>query len=509
MRHILEVLRLKHQYDLSIREIARSTGLPTSTVGDYLQRFQSAGLNWPLPEGLSESALQDRLLGRGEPENESPAPADRPLPDWPRIHAELRRKNVTLQLLWQEYQQGHPEGYSYSRFCELYHAWSDTLEPVLRQVHEPGQKLFVDWAGQTVPIRNRADGSHTEASLFVAVLGASNKTYVEAFANQQLSSWIAGHVHAWTFLGGVARLTIPDNPKTAVLRPCRYEPELHRTYLDLAEHYGTAVIPARVKRPRDKAHVETGVQIAQRQILAALRDHTFFSVAELNQAIGPRLDRLNAQPFQKLEGSRNSWFETLEKPCLLPLPATPFVLATWSDAKVNIDYHVVVDKHYYSVPYHLIHQTLQVRLTDTTVELFRQGQRVTAHLRSFLPGRSTTLDEHRPKSHQRYLQWTPGRIIQWAQKIGPACGQVVERILASRPHPEQGFRSCLGIIRLGKAATEPRLEAACRRALHFNTCSYASIKSILEHKLDHQPVEAELPLPSPTHDNVRGGLYFN
>jgi transposase len=380
---------------------------------------------------------------------------------------------------------------------------------VLRQVHEPGQKLFVDWAGQTVPIRNRADGSHTEASLFVAVLGASNKTYAEAFANQQLGSWIAGHVHAWSFLGGVAALTIPDNPKTAVLRPCRYEPELHRTYLDLAEHYGTAVIPARVKRPRDKAHVETGVQIAQRQILAALRDHTFFSVAELNQAIRSRLDQLNAQPFQKLEGSRDSWFETLEKPRLRPLPATPFVLATWSEAQVNIDYHVVVDKHYYSVPHHLIHQILRVRLTDTTVELFRRDQRVAAHRRSFQPGRFTTLDEHRPKSHQRHLQWTPGRIIQWAQKIGPACGQVVEQILASRPHPEQGFRSCLGIIRLGKVASEPRLEAACRRALHFNTCSYTSIKSILEHKLDQQPVEAELPLPSPSHDNLRGGLYFN
>ena len=210
MRHILEVLRLKHQYDLSLREIARSTGLPTSTVGDYLQRFQSAGLSWPLPEGLSERALQDQLLGRRQPERESLAPAHRPVPDWPRIHAELRRKNVTLQLLWQEYQQVHPEGYSYSRFCEIYHAWAATLEPVLRQVHEPGQKLFVDWAGQTVPIRNRADGSHTEASLFVAVLGASNKTYVEAFANQQLGSWIAGHVHAWSFLGGVAALTIPD-----------------------------------------------------------------------------------------------------------------------------------------------------------------------------------------------------------------------------------------------------------------------------------------------------------
>lgn len=507
MRHILEVLRLKYQHQLTVREIARSRGLPPSTVGDYLQRFQAAGLTWPLPEGLGEAALQDRLLGHAPVAPAPPLP--RPLPDWPQIHAELRRKSVTLQLLWQEYQQTHPEGYSYSRFCELYQAWASTLEPVLRQVHEPGEKLFVDWAGQTVPIRSSADGSVAPASLFVAVLGASHKTFVEAFPNQQLPSWIAGHVHAWAFYGGVARLTIPDNPKTAVLHPCRYEPELHRTYLDLATHYGTVILPARVKRPRDKAAVETGVQIAERQILAALRDHTFFSVAELNHAIRPRLDQINAQPFQKLEGSRNRWFETLEKPRLLPLPSTPFVLATWSEAKVNIDYHVVVDKHYYSVPYALIHQSVQVRRTDTTVELFRHGQRVAAHARSFRPGQFSTVEEHRPKSHQRYLQWTPSRIIHWAQKIGPACGQLVEYILASRPHPEQGFRSCLGIIRLGKGAGEARLEAACRRALHFGTGSYASIKSILENHLDQQPLELELPLPSPHHDNVRGGHYYH
>jgi transposase len=507
MRHILEVLRLKHQHALTIREIARSSGLPSSTVGDYLQRFAGAGLTWPLPEGLSEGTLQDRLLGH-PPAVPAPPPS-RPMPDWRQIHTELRRPNVTLQLLWQEYQQAHPEGYSYSRFCELYQAWAKTLEPVLRQVHEPGEKLFVDWAGQTVPIHNSADGSLTEASLFVTALGASNKTFAEAFPNQQLSSWIAGHVHAWAFYGGVARLTVPDNPKTAVIHACRYEPQLHRTYLDLAEHYGTVILPARVERPRDKAKVETGVQIAQRQILAALRDQTFFSVAELNQAIRPRLDQINAQPFQKLEGSRNSWFATLEKPRLLPLPSNPFVLAAWSEAKVNIDYHVVVDKHYYSVPYALIHQTVQVRLTDTTVELFRQGQRVAAHARSFRPGQFTTVEEHRPKSHQRHLQWTPGRIIHWAQKIGPACGQVIQQILASRPHPEQGFRSCLGIIRLGKGAGEARLEAACRRALHFSTCSYTSIKSILENHLDQQPLEPELPLPNLSHDNVRGGHYYH
>jgi transposase len=510
MRHIEEILRLKHEHQLSVREIARSTGVSPSTVGDYLVRFEEAGFKWPLPEGQSMEGLRDALLGRAAPPAAAAAgTAERPVPEWSEVQAELRRPNVTLQLVWQEYRQRHPEGYSYSRFCELYQAWAGTLEPVLRQVHEPGHKLFVDWAGQTVPIRNASDGTITQASLFVAVLGASNKTFIQAFANQQLGSWIAAHVRAWEFLGGVARLTIPDNPKTAVLRPCRYEPQIHRSYLDLAEHYGTVILPARVRRPRDKAHVETGVQIAQRQILAALRDRTFFSVAELNEALRPRLEQLNAQPFQKLEGSRDSWFATLEKPRLLPLPATAFAMATWSQATVNIDYHVIVDKHGYSVPHSLIHQTVDVRLTETTVEVLRHGQRVAAHARSFRAGQFTTLEEHRPKAHQRHLQWTPSRIVEWARKSGPACGQVVEQILASRPHPEQGFRSCMGIIRLGKAAGSERLEAACRRALHFDTCSYTSLKSILDHQLDREPLQTELALPSPSHENVRGGDYYN
>ena len=495
MRHILDILRLKYQHQLSVREIARSCGLPPSTVGDYVQRAEAADLKWPLPEDLSENQLHELLLGPTPPAN--PTVLGRTTPDWSRVHAELRRPNVTLQLLWQEYQQSEAHTYSYSRFCELYQAWAKTLEPTLRQVHVPGERMFVDWAGQTVPIRH-ADGSVSQATLFVAVLGASNKTYVEAFPNQQLASWIAGHCHAYAFYQGVPRLTVPDNPKTAVIHACRYEPVLHRSYQEMADHYGTAILPARVRRPRDKAKAETGVQIAQRQILAALRDATFFGVGQLN-----------AQPFQKLAGSRDSWYEALDKPALLPLPTLPFVLATWSEAKVNIDYHVAVDYHFYSVPYHLIHQTLQVRLSDTTVELFHQQKRVAAHARSLRRGLFTTLEEHRPKSHQRYLEWTPGRLIQWAQKTGPACGQLIEQILASRPHPEQGFRSCLGIMRLGKGVGDARLEAAARRALHFGTASYQSVRSILEHHLDQQPLEQDLPLPSPAHDNLRGGGYYN
>ncbi len=504
MRQIQEIIRLKHQSKLSIREIARSCSLPASTVGDYLKRAEAAGIGWPLPDGQTEKELLDRLLAL-------PAQASSlsvPLPDWPCIHKEMARKGVTLMLLWQEYRQGQPEGYGYSRFCELYQRWADTLEPVLRQIHQPGQKMFVDWAGQTVPIHNAQDGSLSQAHLFVAVLGASNKTYVEAFENEQLSAWIRAHCNAWAFFTGVSRVTVPDNLKTGVIHPCRYEPLLHRSYQELAEHYGTVIIPARIKKPRDKAKVEGGVLIAERQILAVLRDQRFFNVGELNQAITPLLAKLNEQPFQKLEGSRNSWFESLERSQLLPLPAMPFELGAWSKATVNIDYHVVVDHHLYSVPYRLIHQQLDVRLTDTTVELFAQGKRVAAHRRSHVPGTPTTLEEHRPKSHQKFLQWTPSRILEWVATIGPQCVLVVQRIMDQRPHPEQGYRSAMGIIRLAKAAGNPRMEAACRRALHFGTCSYGSLKSILQNNLEVEPLEQEPPPPSPIHENLRGAPYY-
>jgi transposase len=434
-------------------------------------------------------------------------PPARELPAWPQIHEQLRRKGVTLHLLWQEYRQANPDGFQYSRFCELYREWADTLEPVLRLPHEPGQKLFVDWAGQTVPI-HQSDGTTQPASIFVAVLGFSNKTYAEAFANQQLPAWIAGHCRAFSHFGGVVRAVVPDNPKTGVIRASLYEPELNATYQAMAAHYGTAVLPARPKKPRDKAKAEGGVLIVERQILAALRDQKFFCVEELNQAIRPLLDKLNAQPFQKLEGSRNSWFDSGEKDKLLPLPAHPFEFATWTKAKVNIDYHAVVDYHLYSVPYSLIHRQLDVRLTEQTVELFFDGKRVAAHRRSWEPGRFTTLDEHRPKSHQRYLEWTPGRMIEWARKIGPQCAKVVEYILAHKPHPEMGFRSCLGIIRLGKGAGEQRLEAACARALRFEICSYQSIKSILESGLERQTEEPQVPASGGAHENVRGQDYY-
>lgn len=508
MRQINEILRLRHQAQLSVRDIARSCGLPTSTVGDYLKRAEVMNLGWPLPEGITQEQLLERLLScptTPPPSTVSP----KPLPDWARFRQELGRKGVTLQLLWQEYRRENPDGYGRSRFCQLYQEWASTLDPVLRQVHVPGEKLFVDWAGQTVPIHNAVDGSTSQAQLFVAVLGASNKIFAEAFANQQLESWIAAHCHAYAFFGGVARVTVPDNPRTAVTQPCRYEPRLHRSYQELAEHYGTVILPARPRKPRDKAKVETGVQIAERQILAVLRDQRFFSIAELNEAIAPQLARLNAQPFQKLAGSRDQHFLELEKGRLLPLPASPFELSVWSKATVNIDYHICIENHYYSVSYTLVHQTVEVRATTQSIEIFQGGKRVAAHRRSVEKGRFTTLDEHRPKSHQKHLEWTPGRLIAWANTVGPSCGRVIQQILESKPHPEQGYRSCLGIMRLGKALGAQRVEAACVRALHFGTCSYASINSILQSKLDSQPLEQDLPLVSPVHENLRGSPYYS
>lgn len=505
MRQIKEILRLRFEHKLSIREIAASCSVPASTVGDYLKRAEAVGLGWPLPEEWTDDQVFERLLGVPEASPELAQAA----PDWAQVHQELRRKSVTLRLLWQEYRQTHPEGYGYSRFCELYERWAGCLDPVLRQVHLPGEKAFVDWAGQTVPICNSTDGTVAPAFIFVAVLGASNKTYAEAFLNQKLPAWLVAHGHAYEFFGGVPKVTVPDNPKTAVVKTCRYEPLLHASYQEMARHYGTVIIPARPRRPKDKAKVEGGVLIAERQILAALRDRQFFHVGALNIALRAGILALNAQPFQKLEGSRDSWFEAHERAVLLPLPAQPYELAIWEKARVNIDYHVVVDKHYYSAPHALIHAELDVRLTQTTVEIFHQSKRVAAHPRSFQLGQFTTVEEHRPKSHQRYLQWTPSRLIHWAEKVGPSCGKLVEQILHSRPHPEMGFRSVLGIMRLGKGVGEARLEAACRRALHFGACSYRSLQSILEHQLDQQPLEQELPLHSPNHQNLRGKDYYN
>jgi len=506
VRKIREVLRLRFETGLSGRQVAASLQMARSTVGEYERRFTAAGLTWPLSASLSDSALEQRLF--------PPAPAvptdTRPVPDWSVVHQELRRPGVTLALLWDEYRAQHPLGFAYSWFCQHYRAWAGKLDLVMRQTHRAGEKLFVDYAGQTAEIIERTTGEVRTAQIFVAVLGASSYTYAEATWTQGLSDWVGAHTRAFAFFGGVSEIVVPDNLRSGVSRACRYEPDINPTYAELARHYGVAVVPARVRKPRDKAKAESGVQVVERWILAALRHRTFFSLAELNAAIAQLLTRLNARPFKKLPGSRRTAFEQIDQPALRPLPAAPYVYATWKKVRVHIDYHVELDGHYYSVPYALVKQQLDARLSERTVEVFHKGQRVASHVRSPLKGRHTTTPEHMPKAHREYAAWTPQRLVHWAEQSGPATAGVIGHILAHRPHPQQGFRSCLGILRLGERYGSDRLEAACRRALRLNACRYKSIASILERGLDHQPLpeQQELNLPA-AHDHVRGPGYYH
>ncbi len=506
MRKVKEVLRLRWACGRSYRQIARSCGLGRATVAEYVHRSAAAGLSWGEVAELDEGVLERRLFASGELK---PATAQ-VVPDWAGVHQELKGKSVTLFLVWEEYKAAHPEGYQYSWFCQHYRRWVSKLDVVMRQEHRAGEKLFVDYAGQSVPVQNPLSGECRPAQIFVAVLGASSYTYAEATWSQGLADWIGSHVRALAFFGGVPELVVPDNLKSGVTKAHRYEPELNRTYQEMAAHYGVAVVPARAGKPRDKAKVESAVLVVERWIVARLRHQLFLSLVELNTAIQALLEGLNRRPFKKLPGSRQQLFETLERPALHPLPATRYEYAEWKKARVNIDYHIDVDRHYYSVPYQLVHQQVDVRLTAHCVECFAKGQRVSSHRRSTHKGRHTTLPEHMPKAHQRYLDWTPERLVRWAQKTGPAIAQVVATILASRPHPQQGFRSCLGIMRLGKAYSEERLEAACQRALALDACAYRSIESILKHELDRQPLSApRVSPPLPQHSNIRGPKYYD
>lgn len=505
MRKIRDVLRLSLGEGLTRRRVGAAVGLPYTTVADYLMRARAAGVGWPLPETMDDAALEARLY---------PAPptaaVGRSPPDFGAVHAELRRKGVTLELLWVEYRERHRDGYGYSQFCNRYRQWSRRVDVVMRQEHRAGEKLFVDFPGQTVPVVDPMTGEVSQAEIFVAVLGASNYTYAEAVPSQALPHWVGAHVRAFGFFGGCPAIVVPDNLKSGVARADRYEPDLNRTYQEMAAHYGCAVIPARPNKPRDKAKVEVGVQLVERWILARLRKRRFFSLAELNGTIGELLEELNHRPFKKLPGSRRSLFEALDRPALKPLPARPYEYATWRLAKVNIDYHVEADRHWYSVPHQLVGQRVDVRLTATTVEAFCRGRRVASHLRSVRPHAFTTEPAHMPASHRAHREWSPGRLVRWAKTVGPKTAELVEGVLTSRPHPEQGFRSCLGILRLGKRYGEARLEAACGRALALRAYSYRSVESILRTGLDRQPLLALVPPPvAPRpHDNLRGPTYY-
>jgi transposase len=505
MRKIREVLRLRLGQGLPQRAVARSLGLSLGAVNGYLGRARRAGLTWPLPDGLEDDGRLEALLY--PPPTELPT-ARRPMPDWAEVHREMRRADVTLALLWEEYRAAAPDGFGYSWFCDLYRAWVGRLKPTLRQAHPAGERLFVDFAGRTVAVVDGATGEERQAAVFVAVLGASSYTYARATWGQALPDWIGCHVGAFVHFGGVARQVVSDNLRAGVTRACFHEPAVNRTYAEMAAHYGTAVLPARPYKPRDKAKVEVGVQVVQRWILARLRRRRFFSLAELNAAIAELVEQLNDRPMRGWGVTRRDLFERIDRPALLPLPASPYEYAEWRRCRVGLDYHVEVERHFYSVPHALLRQEVEARVTAGTVELFHRGRRVASHVRSQSRHRPSTAAEHMPSSHRRHRDWTHERIRREAAAVGADAATLVEAILRTRPHPEQGFRSCIGILGLVKRHGAERVDAACARALALGTRSYSSVAAILRNRRD-RAAEGGAEAPGLVHENIRGPGYYH
>jgi len=506
MRKTREILRQKLELGRSHREVAASVGLSVGAVAATLIRAARAGLSWASMQGLTDEALDERLYG-------AKALAARPLPDCAYLHLERKKPGVTLELLHLEYLEKYADGYRYTQFCERYREWLSRRGFTMRQEHIAGEKLYVDYAGKKPHLVDPKSGEVIEVELFVAVLGASNYTYAEATRTQRSPDFIASHVRAFRELGGVPRAVVPDQLKSGVTLACRYEPGIQRTYEDLARHYGTTILPARPLHPRDKAKVEVGVQVVERWILARLRNETFFSLQALNERIAELRAELNERKMRVYGASRRELFERLDRPALKALPLEPFVYSEWKTARLNIDYHAEIDHHYYSAPYPLVHEQVEARMTATTIELFHKGERVASHVRSYLQGRHTTNPEHMPKSHREHREWSPSRILHWAATIGPKTRELAEAILTERRHPEQGYRSCLGILRLGKRYGNERLEAACARAVAVRARSYRHVESMLKNGLDRlpspaEPTDAEGTTPV-THENIRGGGYYH
>jgi transposase len=504
MRKVRDVLRLSAA-GMSKREIAASLGVSATAARDCIWRARRAGLAWPLPAELTDKQLECRLY----PPPTVAARDRRPQPGWAAVHCELRRPGVTLQLLWEEHRAAHPDGYGYSRYCELYRAFAARLSPTMRQSHVAGERLFVDYAGTTLSVIDPSTGEARTAQLFVAVLGASNYTYAEATWTQALSDWIGSHTRSFAFFGGAPAMVVSDNLRSGITKACFYEPTVNRTYAEMAAHYNTAVVPARPYRARDKAKVEVAVQVATRFIIAKLRNRSFFSLVELNAAIADLLTQINERVTRHLGASRRKLFDELERSALKPLPTEPYVFAEWKQCRVGLDYHVEIDKHYYSVPHPLLREKVWARITSRTVEVFHHGKRVAAHVRSSSNRKHTTTREHMPSSHQRYADWTPERLRRQAGEIGRNTSALVEIILRERTHPEQGFRACVGIVRLAKTYGRERLEAACARAIEIGARSYSSVNSILKNDLDRRRPAMPADGPAIAHDNIRGPNYFH
>jgi transposase len=512
MQKIKQILQLHHESGLSRRAISIAVGTSYGSVANYLNRAHKAGISWPLPKGMDERDL-GRLLFPSQATSKSRRFTE---PDFPQIHQELKQKGVTKLLLWEEYRQAHPnDGYSYAQFCHRYKVWRGHQARSMRQTHHAGEKLFVDYCGPTIPIVNPDTGEFYNAQVFVAVLGASNYTFACASRSQQQADWINAHVKAFEFFGGIPELIIPDNLKSAVLKTHRYKPEINPTYQQMASYYQTAIVPARPYKPKDKAKAEVAVQIVERWILARLRHHTFFTLASLNQVISELLVDLNNRAFKKLPGSRLSLFEQLDKPALKPLPTSPYQYVEIKLARVHIDYHIEYDKHYYSVPNHLVKQQVEVHASCTMVTVYAYGQRVSSHPRSFIQAGHSTLTEHMPQAHRALSEWSPERFLSWARSIGPATKKIVTTLLHKKRHPEQNYRSVLALLSLAKTYDRLRLEKACQRALDINSPTRTSVVSILKKGLDKveitQPnkMHPQNELALDHHENIRGNEYYH
>lgn len=488
MRKIREVLRLYWVGGVrSRRRLAYAVGCGKTAISECLRRAAAAGLEgWQAIEPLDEEALERRLY---PPATLPRKRASRAVPDWARVREELARRDhqVTLALLWTEYKAEHPDGYQYSQFVDLYRRFEKKLSVVLRQQHRAGEKVFVDFC-DGLDLIDPDSGERIPTQLFVGALGASSYTFAWATSSQALPVWLDCHVRMYEYFGGVAALTIPDNLRSGVSRPDRYEAEINPSYRELAQHYNTCVIPARIRKPRDKAKVEAAVLVAQRWLLAALRHRRFYHLNELNAAIGELLVKLNDRVMRHVQQSRRQLFERLDRPALKALPPQPYEYAEWQQVRVNIDYHVSVADHFYSAPYTLIHEPLWCRASHRTVELFHRGKRIASHVRSFKKYAYTTDPAHRPASHRAHLEWTPSRLIQWGQSIGPSTAALIEHVIRSKPHPEQGYRSALGILRLAKKFSAARLEQACERALTIQALSYTAVKTLLEQRMETAPL---------------------
>ena len=507
MRNIKECLRLKLEAGLSHEKIARALQLSKGVVSKYIKAARDTGIEWPALALLDEAALGAALIPAAKVVHTR---GDRVLPDVITLHRELRRKGVTLQLLWEEYTAAHPDQptYRYTQFVEHYRCYARTLKRSMRQQHRAGEKLFIDYAGPTLPVIDAATGEIRQAHIFVGALGASNYTYACATPGETQVDWLTALSQALSYFGGVPEMIVPDNPRALVARPDRYEPGLNRAALECAQHYGAIMLPARPRKPQDKAKAEVAVQVVERWIMARLRHQQFFSLHALNQAIAVLLEDLNRRPFKKLDGCRRDWFEQLDQPALRPLPAHPYEVVTFKRCKVNIDYHIEVNGGFYSVPSALARQSVDARVSAHTVEILHGHRRVASHLLLPRRGAYSTQSEHMPASHKAHRDWTPQRLLDWGERIGPHVRQIVEHQLTHKPHPEMGYRSCLGLLSLARHYGNERLEAAASRAVQLRALNSRTVRNLLKQGLDQQPLPKVTAAQPACHENVRGADYY-